>query len=350
MSRPTVAVLARVLQDDLRGVGGGLFNLLPFLATDARVALVIDRGRPPPVLPEGDYELIEAGGRGLPTATLWRQVAVPAALIRWPGIVHGPFNAVPAAVRQPLVLTIHDLSFEHHRWMPPLQRAMFRAQARLGARMARAVVTVTEHVRADLIATYGLDPESVHVVPNAVDPAFRQADAARGKTIVGTADYLLTLDGAQRRGAHLAVAGAAILAAQGRTEPLVVASPLPTTVLGPGVIPLLGGDTWRDVMAGAKVFIYPTEFEGFGMPALEAASLGVPVVCPPIGPLLEVLGDAAIWTGVIPRRSPSRSPVCSANPTCTRAATAGRNRAEAAPDWEAAASALLSVYREVARG
>ena len=65
--------------------------------------------------------------------------------------------------------------------------------------------------------------------------------------------------------------------------------------------------TWALLLAGAAAFCYPTTYEGFGMPALEAAASGTPVVCAPVGALPEVLGPAAAWCG-----SPTPEPVAAA--------------------------------------
>jgi alpha-1,3-rhamnosyl/mannosyltransferase len=64
-----------------------------------------------------------------------------------------------------------------------------------------------------------------------------------------------------------------------------------------GVIPLgrIDDETWASVLAGASAFSYPTRYEGFGMPAIEAIASGVPVVCAPVASLPEVLGNAAEW-------------------------------------------------------
>ena len=67
---------------------------------------------------------------------------------------------------------------------------------------------------------------------------------------------------------------------------------LPPGAVAAGVV---DDQDWAAALGGASALVYPTEFEGFGYPALEAMALGTPVVCPPVGALPEVVGDAGCW-------------------------------------------------------
>jgi glycosyltransferase involved in cell wall biosynthesis len=92
--------------------------------------------------------------------------------------------------------------------------------------------------------------------------------------------------------------------------------------------------------------VYPTEFEGFGYPALEAMALGTPVVCPRVGALPELVGDAGCW---IERHDPGAvaaavAKVLTDDQLAARLAAAGRNRADGATDLEPLRGRVLEAY------
>jgi alpha-1,3-rhamnosyl/mannosyltransferase len=112
----------------------------------------------------------------------------------------------------------------------------------------------------------------------------------------------------------------------------------------------LDDDTWAAILAGATAFCYPTRYEGFGMPALEAAASGVPVVCGRIGPLPEILGDAAEWCASTEPTDIAeglrRVLVDEGRRQALR--SAGLARAATAPTWGDSATVLLDAYRKAA--
>jgi glycosyltransferase involved in cell wall biosynthesis len=103
---------------------------------------------------------------------------------------------------------------------------------------------------------------------------------------------------------------------------------------------------WAAVLAGAEALCYPTRYEGFGMPALEAAASGTPVVCARIGPLPEVLGDAAEWcdSTSVADIAAGLARVLGDGARRAELRTAGLARAAAAPTWEQSAVAVLRAY------
>jgi glycosyltransferase involved in cell wall biosynthesis len=116
----------------------------------------------------------------------------------------------------------------------------------------------------------------------------------------------------------------------------------------PGVVRTgpLDDAAWAAVMAGALAFCYPTRYEGYGMPALEAAASGTPVVCASVGPLPEVLGSAAEWCA-----SPSvddiaigLARVVADEERRSSLVRAGLEQAQRAPSWDSCAHAVLRAY------
>jgi alpha-1,3-rhamnosyl/mannosyltransferase len=130
-------------------------------------------------------------------------------------------------------------------------------------------------------------------------------------------------------------------------------------VVGPDVLPPKDGlvqagclpdEQWASLLAAATALCYPTRYEGFGMPALEAMASGTPVVCPRTGPLPDVLGDAAKWcddatlTGV----SAGLISLLSDEKGQAELTAAGLARAAASTSWAEAARTIMQAYQMAA--
>lgn len=217
----------------------------------------------------------------------------------------------PLGASTPVALVIMDLSFEHlHDAYPRLTRMRLRAIVGRQARTAAVVVTISEYSRQDIVETYGVDPHRVLVVPGAVgDPLRVSAEAAaevrHWRTRVGiTNTYLLYLGNLHPRknvarairafadadlgDAQLVIAGARWW---GADEEAALRS------LSTGRVVLTGrvSDVQREVLlAEATALVYPSLFEGFGLPPLEAMRRGVPVVASNATAVPETVGDAAL--------------------------------------------------------
>jgi glycosyltransferase involved in cell wall biosynthesis len=256
-----------------------------------------------------------------------------------------------------MVVTIHDLTFEDHPdWYTNAQTAVFRAQARHAARSARRIVTVSDHVRARIIDRYGVSPERVVVSPPSVPARFDpDPDADRLGRVLDALDvrrpYVVALGGTRRRGLDIALAAWRRLRTEGIAGSLVVVGserpPTEDGVVGAGPV---DDPTWALVLAGAAAFCYPTAYEGFGMPALEAAASGTPVVCGRVGALPEVLGSAAAWcesltTEAVATRLAS---VLGDESYGGQLREAGLEVARHRATWDPGAAVLVKAYRETA--
>src|SRR2546423_10742284 len=168
------AIDGRWLQDrPVGGVGRSLANLLPWLAEHASLEMLVDDRRPAAL---GVPAAVAVHSLRAPLSSrgaAWLQVAAPRWLRRFPGLFHCPFYGLPYRRPVPMVVTIHDLTFEFApQWFTMERSFTFRRQARWAARTARRILTVSEHVRSMLIeryARYGLTPERVAVTRWAVD-------------------------------------------------------------------------------------------------------------------------------------------------------------------------------------
>ena len=211
----------------------------------------------------------------------------------------------------PGVVTFHDLLFERHPDLfPVIDRMSYRWRYRWSAEHATRIVAVSGQTRDDLVKWYGVDPERVTIIPPARDPAFAQAVpdlvAAAVRSRLGLpGQYLLSVGTLERRKNHRVLIEALALLDPSRTPPLVLvgrdggeAAELSKRAEARGVTARVvmrhdvGGDDLPALYQGAALFLYPSLFEGFGMPIVEALSAGVPVITTAGGCFPEAGGPA----------------------------------------------------------
>ena len=312
--------------------------------------------------------------RTLPHTPLVRvPVTLSAELRRRPvDVLHVQYTAPPAAPC-PVVATIHDLSFEHIRatfkrrsWM------QLRLTVRRTARRAREVVTLSEFSRRDLIDTYGLPPERVTVTPAAAAPRFRPAAAEeiqRVRHVYGiTREYVLAVGSIQPRKnlARLFAAYASLRRARGgdKLPQLVVVGKrawlyeetlraarecgIDSEVIFTGYAPEADLPA---LYSGAFCFVYPSYFEGFGLPPLEAMACGTAVVAADRTSLPEVVGDAGLLVNPFDADEIAGALARLIDDETLRATLAGRGLGRAARfDWRDTARRTLEVYKRATGG
>lgn len=359
MSDLRVVFDGRRLQDrPLTGVGRALAGILSHVAAAADVTVLVDRRRFTPSA-EG-ARVVALPGLGPLPETAWLQGSVAAWLSRHPGqVFHGTFNAIPVLSRARSVVSIYDLSWEHHpEDLGPGHRVAFAAQARWAAHHADLVLTPSQFTAASVIDTYRIPADRVRVVPLSVPPVF---GPPRAGEVSGLLDrlgvripYVVAVGGARRRGLPVAVqAWRAATADAGRDRPQLVVVGTEHPPAQPGVVYAgpLDDLSWAQLLAAAEALCYPTRFEGFGMPALEALASGTPVVCAPVASLPEILGDVAAWAA-----SPETPDVAAAlaglladDAGRDRLRRAGLERVAAGPGWPEIATLTLDAYRRAAR-
>ncbi len=250
-----------------------------------------------------------------PGRIVWEQGAAPfiAASHRL-DVLFCPVNVVPLAARVPCVLTVHDLAFlAFPDAFLARKRRYLTAMTRLSVRKARHVIAVSAHTKADLIRHFGVPDANITVIPNATSNAFRPAhDAAtvaqfrqdhdlpgRFVLFVGTQEPRKNLHRLIEAFAHVAAAvpdvHLVVIGAAGwltsDLAPQVAASPVRERIRFLGYVE--NRDLPRYYQA-AEICCYPSLYEGFGLPPLEAMACGTPVVTSNTSSLPEVVGDAAL--------------------------------------------------------
>lgn len=278
----------------------------------------------------------------------------------------------PPLHRGALVVTVHDLAFLRvPKSFPPLLRKRLRCQVRTNVRRAAAVITSSEFSRADLCATYALAEDAVTVVPCAADECFtpqvggRDVEEVRRrfglaerfvlfigrlnprKNVAGLIDAFELVRSRQREPLQLVIAGRADFGGTQLTR-RIEQSPHRRDIhrLGPVPDALLPA-----LLCTAAVFVYPSFFEGFGLPPLEAMACGTPVICANNSSLPEVVGDAARLVDAADHGELARAiEEILSNPEL-RAQMSARGLAQAKRfDWPSSAERTLAVYRRAAAG
>ena len=263
----------------------GLLRVLPKLGAPLRFAALTRR---PDLVPEG-VEPIELRAR---VQELRMAIRVPLLLRRLrPALAHF-VHALPPALPCPGVLTVQDLSFERDAsLMGRRETAIFKTVVPWSARRARRVLAISQRTKDDLVELYHLPPEKVVVTPLAYDGAFSPGVAAR-------ADYLLLVSAIEPRKNPLAAAAAA----EEVGLPLVSVGPEKDAALaaelrrrGVDVRGFVQKDELVELYRNAAALVFPTRYEGFGLPVAEAMASGTPVVATPDAAVREVGGDAIVY-------------------------------------------------------
>ena len=242
-----------------------------------------------------DLHPLTWGGEGRLTAlardVLWYPVLLPRSARRAGlDLVHCTIFRGPLRSRVPTLITVHDLAvLRYPEHFPAWTRLYGRTALRSTVRAARRVAAVSEFTRREVVLLCDVPPERVDVVPNAVDPAFTEdGPEAEGEyaLAVGTLEPRKNLrravEAARLAGIELRVVGER---GWGGVE-----------VEGAGVR-WLGRVPDQELAAlyrGAQCLVYPSLYEGFGIPVVEAMACGAPVVTSRDSAMAEVAGDVAV--------------------------------------------------------
>ena len=271
--------------------------------------------RLPEVAPDLDwrfYAARPAPGLGvdltvLPFPRLWAQARLPAELARRrPDLFLDLAHVVPMLCPAPPIKVFHDLAFER---FPGAYRqtdlAYLRWTARRAARVCRTMIALSEATRQDLISLYGVEPDRVTVVhagggEGTPATADRQGDAAKLRAFGIDAPYVLSVGRIEPRKNQLTALEAVerlpglLLVCAGAIHDEAMAARLDASPR----CRLLGrvSDAERDLLyRNAEAFLFPSLYEGFGIPVLEAMRHGLPVVATRTSSLPEVGGEAALY-------------------------------------------------------
>jgi glycosyltransferase involved in cell wall biosynthesis len=241
---------------------------------------------------------------------VWEQMVQPALA---PGydLLHGLAYVTPLLSGKPTIVTVHDLSFlrtpERFRLA---NRTYLRILTALSVRRARRVIAVSEHTKHDLMNVYGLPGDKIDVVYSGLDAHFKRASrhaieefrAAHGLPdrfilYLGTIEPRKNLSTLIRAYAKVRPSGVKLVCAGGRgwmyqdVFQTVEELRLSREVIFPGFLPDDDLPLWY---SAAEAFVYPSAYEGFGLPVIEALACGAPTITTDSSSLPEAAGDAAL--------------------------------------------------------
>jgi glycosyltransferase involved in cell wall biosynthesis len=308
-----------------------------------------------------------------PVRIAWEQTILPLMALRKRfDLLHCPVNVVPFFSPVPTVLTIHDLIFlRFPQGYKPAKRLYLTLMTRLSARRARRVIAVSEATRQDVLELLRVAPRRVVTVHNGVGEEFKpMAEAAgtefREEKELGERVLLFIGTLEPRKNLETAIRAFSILAKEPGMEDIqfviggskgwyfdtIFNEAERTGLVEGGRVRFLGRvpeeelPLWYNVASAA---VYPSRYEGFGLPALEAMSCGTPVITSTTAALREVVGEAGLLVGpddVAGWAGAMRS-VLTNRDLAQSLAEHGRKRA-ATFSWDKCAQETLKVYRSVA--
>lgn len=231
-----------------------------------------------------------------------------------PDIYHEP-NVLAFKSNYPTVVTVHDLSWMHYPEMHPVDRVKaMNKYFEQGIRRAKIIITDSEFVKTELVDLFGLDPAYVKAIPLGVDELFhpRRQDElvpVLQQHELSYRSYIITVGTLEPRKNLKSVIEAY------KSLPVSVKKNFPLVVVGMNgwhtssiqklIEPLVRSGELKQIgylprkelaelIAGAGMMVYPSVYEGFGLPPLEAMASGTPIIASGVSSLPEVVGDAGI--------------------------------------------------------
>ena len=359
----------RTLASPAAGVRRYARELFGALAGIDRTLRIVAVGAPAEVGLPAEVERVDASTT-LPSNLGWMLRGLPQAARRAElDLFHAPSYTAPFRGPRPMVLTIHDVSYARHpEWYPYKRDVLRRAFYRRSARTADRIITDSAFSKSEIVDVYRVRPSLIDVVPLAASAAFTPGPAGPLPAEWPTQFVLHVGDLHERR--NLAMVARAVVALRRREKSL---SRLSLVLAGVdrgsapqlaqisaaagGAVPLVvfAGQTTDTMLLtlyrSAAAFVYPSRYEGFGLPLLEAMSCGTPVIGARAASIPEVIGDAGVlldpndeaaWSETIERVLEDR--VYSA-----LLRGAGLERA-ARFSWFRTATETAAVYRRVLHG
>jgi glycosyltransferase involved in cell wall biosynthesis len=311
-------------------------------------------------------------------------------------LLHVTYNAPPLSPC-PTVVTIHDISFEHYpQFFSPRDRLILKTLTPLSARRAAHILTVSQHAKQEIVDRYGLPPDKITVTYEAAGEQFHPISdpttlqAVRAKYGIGDGPFVLALGNLQPRKniARLVAAFAQTVNSEqspavNRQQSKVPGQPSRETTDPCSLftthcsLVIAGKAQWREsevyravqqaglegrvvfpgyvddadlpaLYSAATVFVYPSLYEGFGLPPLEAMACGTPVISSNAASLPEVVGDAALLVDPSDTAALAQALRAALTEPSLRADLRQRGLSRAAQfSWERCAAETLAVYCQV---
>jgi len=274
-------------------------------------------------------------------------------------LLHSLGYVAPLRLHCPSVVTVHDVHHLAHGRLRQWPRRLILGQmVRRSVRRAAAVIADSRYSRDQVARAYDLPASAIDVVWLAPNPRLHGAaewPAVRAGESADRGAYLLAFGGItpNKNLARLLQAYAVARQRHGVSQRLVVVGRLPPSIrpedtAGVEATGYLDEAELARVLQQADALIFPSLYEGFGLPVLEAMAAGVPVICSNVTAMPEVAGDAAVYFDPRDVEDMASSIARVSRDAGLRAELAARGLVRAAGfSWERAARETLAIYRRV---
>jgi len=316
-----IAIDARYLNGEESGIGRYTENTIPELldlAPRLRLLLITHPNRPEPLdHPRVASRVFPAPANSLRTRLFLGRVLDTSGV----DLFHSPFNFLPAGLDIPALFTLHDLMWllnadwcTHKWWNKIISGTFFKTLIPRSVAESDRILTVSDHSRRSIEERFPSMEGRVDVCYNGVDPFFRPVEPAEGWPLISEfvpprAPFLLSVGQGAPYKNHAGAAAGFVEAFRdnpdvyfvlvrrrvGKPEP-----ELKRLMEIPGVgsriirLEYVSGDQLRALYSLARVFLFPSLYEGFGLPSIEAMACGTPVVTSDRGAMEEVNSPAAL--------------------------------------------------------
>ncbi len=365
-----IGIDGRYIQDHFPGIGRYTHNLIQALAKAAPEDSFVLLHNPGVVNTRYDLETLrvpntEVVAVDFPTFSLTEQYRLPS-FIHHLGLdlFHSPYYIKPYLLPCPSVVTIYDLIPRlYPQYISPWARGIFEVAIRLATVTSRLVISVSQSAKEDLVRLLGVPPSKVWVTPLGVDTQFHPVNEKAVLNLRQKYDlsegYILYLgiNKPHKNLVRLVKAFAKVktgrkLVLAGKEDPryrkvheVVKRLSLQERVVFLGQVP---EDDLPALYSGAALFVFPSLYEGFGLPLLEAMACGVPVVCSSTSSLPEIAGRAAVMVDPLDVSQLARALKRVLGDSDLRVSMREEGLKQAARfSWERTAKETLAVYRQV---
>lgn len=251
----------------------------------------------------------------MPTKMLWDHIGIPMSVKADAiDVLFCPKNIIPPLVKCKTVITILDLGYVAGNYYPFIDSLYMNIGMRYSTRKANAVIAISNSTKSDLVSYFGVKPGKIHAIHLAADESYRLLndkillDGIRNKYELPSSFILSVASLHRRKNLPNLIKAFSILKKQMRIEHKLVLIGAPSwkyveIIREMEVLSAAGDIIWlqsipeEDLSAVynlADVLVYPSLYEGFGLPVLEAMACGCPVVCSNTSSLPEVAGNAAL--------------------------------------------------------
>jgi glycosyltransferase involved in cell wall biosynthesis len=287
-----------------------LLAMMPLVSADLQLRLYTHQAPQPKRWPASPF--VET--RIIPFPRLWTHLRLAVELsLQPPDVLFVPAHVLPLFCPVPAVVTIHDLGYRYYpEAHPSFQRRYLDWTTRRHTRVATHLIADSATTRDDLIHHYQADPQKISVVHLGRDPGMDNARSLHDCPAVREryglkAEYLLYVGTLQPRKNLLRLVEAFAMIAPDYPGQLVLAGRkgwlydeifervqqlnLGERVKFPGFIP---EEDKAALIRGARLYLYPSLYEGFGLPLLEAMACGTPILTSNLSSMPEIVGEAAL--------------------------------------------------------